>query len=1162
VDDYDGECGRAVFSLSVLGMATESLKEYLHKALAKRIIVIDGAMGTALQKYRLQEEDFRGDVPELVNHTKDLKGNNDLLTLTRPHVVAEVHRNYLLAGAEILETNTFSATWVAQADYQLESFAYQLNKVSAELAKRECLKVEEEDRLAGKEVRRRLVAGAMGPTNRTASISPSVEDPGYRNVTFDQLVNAYSEQARGLLDGGADILLVETIFDTLNAKAALFAVESVLEEEAYCARADDIPVFISGTITDSSGRTLSGQTPEAFYTSICHTKPFCVGLNCALGAREMRPFIQAISNIADCYVSCYPNAGMPNTMGGYDETPEITAANVLDFVDSGLVNMVGGCCGTTAAHIAAISKSVEGLVPTRRMAPAPKGMRLSGLEMLNFENELRFVNIGERCNISGSRQFARLIRTNKLEEAVKVAADQVDDGAQILDVNVDEGMVDGPSMMRKYVLLISADPHIARLPFMIDSSNFRVIEEGLKATQGRCIVNSISLKEGEDAFVKTARMVRRYGASVVVMAFDEEGQAAETDHKFAICKRSYDLLVGPRVGMSPHDIIFDPNILTICTGMEEHNAYGMNFINTIKRIRTELPGAHISGGLSNLSFSFRGNESLRRAMHTVFLYYAIKEGMDMGIINPGQLDVFDEIPKPLLALLEDAVLNRRDVTEELLEYANANKSTGANQAAAKEWRTKEVEERITYALVKGIDEFIVGDVEEVRGVIPEPLHIIEGPLMKGMGIVGELFGSGKMFLPQVIKSARVMKKAVAYLIPFMRKEGDEEGKRNYAGTVLLATVKGDVHDIGKNIVGVVLGCNNYRIIDMGVMVPCKNIIEASIENKVDIIGLSGLITPSLDEMIHVASELKRLGITTPLLIGGATTSRLHTAVKIAPNYDCPTVHVLDASRSVTVVSSLLDDRVRDDFFEDIKEQYQELREDYLDSLADRSFLTLADARKRKLKLDFSTPICRPTFLGTRVFKNYSLESLLEFVDWTQFFNVWQLRGKYPNRGYPKIFQDQDVGEEAKKLFDEAQDLLKDIISNGTLEARAIVGFYRANSVGDDVEVYGEDGEVLSTFYGLRQQEDKDSDAPYMCLGDFVAPKSLGQDDYVGLFAVSAGFGVDELAQKYLDDSDDYTAIMIKALADRLVRNSLFWRSNSNCDNSLRHLQRNSIKRFE
>lgn len=1127
---------------------SSTLKEYLHETLAKRIMVIDGAMGTALQAFRLQEEDFRGE--EFRSHPKDLRGNNDLLSITKPDVVLKVHKDYLNAGADIIETNTFSATVIAQADYGLESLAYRLNKVSAELAKQACNEIEQEERDQDpdhqKQIRRRLVAGALGPTNRTASISPSVEDPGFRNITFDQLVDAYSEQARGLLDGGADILLIETIFDTLNAKAAIFAVDVVLNEEKYKEKASDIPIFISGTITDSSGRTLSGQTPEAFFTSVRHAKPFCIGLNCALGAREMRPFIQAISNIADCYVSCYPNAGMPNTMGGYDETPEITAQNIKEFIDAGLVNLVGGCCGTTAAHIQAVSKIVNGLKPKRIPSKSPSNMRLCGLELLNFENDLNFVNVGERCNISGSRRFAKLIKENKLEDAVRVAYDQVDDGAQIIDINVDEGMIDSISMMRKFILLISADPHIAKLPFMIDSSNFKVIEEGLKATQGRCIVNSISLKEGEEAFIELAKKIKRYGASVVVMAFDENGQAVDTDRKFEICKRSYDILTGPLVGMDPFDIIFDPNILTICTGMEEHNEYGLNFLNVIKKIRTQLPGSHVSGGLSNLSFSFRGNESLRRSMHTVFLYHAIKEGMDLGIVNPGQLDVYDEIPKNLLELLENAILNKKDVTEELLEYANKNKSTSSQQSSSiKEWRNKELNERITYSLVKGIDEFIVKDVEECRSEKKiKPLEIIEGPLMNGMSVVGELFGSGKMFLPQVIKSARVMKKAVAHLIPFMENDdeddenssSDNKKERNYAGTVILATVKGDVHDIGKNIVGVVLGCNNYKIIDLGVMTPCKTILDAAIEHRAQIIGLSGLITPSLDEMIHVACEMKRRNMNLPLLIGGATTSRLHTAVKISPNYDQPTIHVLDASKSVTVVSSLLDKNVNQEFIEDIKDQYDELREDYYDSLSERRFFNLSISRKRSLQLEFNEKtIKKPNQLGVHIFNDYPLEKLVSFIDWTQFFNVWQLRGKYPNRGYPKIFNDKNVGDEAKKLFDDASKMLKNIIDNKLLKARGIIGLFPANSIGDDIEIYNceNTGNKLATFYGLRQQEDNDSpDSNCISFGDFIAPK--GQcDDYLGLFAVSVGFGVDELVEQFNKDHDDYSIIMVKAIADRL-----------------------------
>uniref|UniRef100_A0A8D0HEK4 Methionine synthase n=1 Tax=Sphenodon punctatus TaxID=8508 RepID=A0A8D0HEK4_SPHPU len=1049
-----------------------------------RIMILDGGMGTMIQQHMLTEEDFQGQ--EFKDHPKSLKGNNDLFSITH-------------------------STRIAQADYGLEHVVYRLNKISAQVARKAA------DDVTSQTGIRRFVAGAMGPTNRTLSVSPSVERPDYRNVTFDELVEAYQEQGKGLLDGGVDIILVETVFDTANAKAALFALQKLFEDEY-----DPRPIFVSGTIVDKSGRTLSGQTVEAFVISISHSEPLCVGLNCALGALEMRPFIETVGKCTTAYIICYPNAGLPNTFGGYDETPEVTAKHIKSFAADGLVNIVGGCCGTTPAHI--------------RIGP--------------YTN---FVNIGERCNVAGSRKFAKLIMADNYEEALSIAKAQVEMGAQILDINMDEGMLDGPTAMARFCKHIASEPDIAKVPICIDSSNFSVIEAGLKCCQGKCIVNSISLKEGEDDFLEKAKRIKLYGAAVVVMAFDEVGQATETETKISICTRAYNLLV-KKVGFNPNDVIFDPNILTIGTGMEEHNLYAINFINAAKTIKETLPGAKISGGLSNLSFSFRGMDAILEAMHGVFLYYAIKYGMDMGIVNAGNLPVYDDIHKELLQLCENLIWNKDpDATDKLLRYAQTHAQGGKKVVQTDEWRDSSVEERLEYALVKGIEKYVVEDTEVARlnnKKYPRPLNIIEGPLMNGMKIVGDLFGAAKMFLPQVIKSARVMKKAVGHLIPYMEKEREEmramsgstEEEDPYQGTIVLATVKGDVHDIGKNIVGVVLGCNNFRVIDLGVMTPCDKILRAAIEHKADIIGLSGLITPSLDEMIFVAKEMERLAIKIPLLIGGATTSRTHTAVKIAPRYSAPVIHVLDASKSVVVCSQLLDENLKDDYFEEITEEYEDIRQDHYESLKERRYLSLEQSRRKGFHNDWLTetkPV-KPLFFGTRVFEDYDLQRLVEYIDWKPFFDVWQLRGKYPNRGFPKIFNDKEVGEEAKRVYNDAQNLLNTLISEKKLQAKGLVGFWPAQSVQDDIHLYATEEALLSAepvakFYGLRQQTEKDSACtdPYYCLSDFIAPLNSGVHDYLGLFAVAC-FGVDELCKEYEKQFDDYSIIMVKALGDRLA----------------------------
>ncbi|XP_064132782.1 methionine synthase isoform X3 [Loxodonta africana] len=1080
----------------------KTLQDEIEAILQERIMVLDGGMGTMIQRYKLNEEYFRGQ--EFKDHARPLKGNNDILSITQPDIIYQIHKEYLLAGADIIETNTFSSTSVAQADYGLEDLAYRMNKSSAALAKKAAEEVTFQTGI------KRFVAGALGPTNKTLSVSPSVERPDYRNIRFDELVEAYQEQAKGLLDGGVDILLIETIFDTANAKAALFALQKLFEEK-YAPR----PIFISGTIVDKSGRTLSGQTGEAFVISVSHADPLCIGLNCALGATEMRPFIETIGKCTTAYVLCYPNAGLPNTFGDYDETPQMMAVHLKDFAVDGLVNIVGGCCGTTPDHIREIAEGVKNCKPRVPPATVFEGhMLLSGLEPFRIGPYTNFVNIGERCNVAGSRKFAKLIMAGNYDEGLSVAKEQVEMGAQVLDINMDDGMLDGPSAMTRFCNFIASEPDIAKVPLCIDSSNFAVIEAGLKCCQGKCIVNSISLKEGEDDFLEKARKIKKFGAAVVVMAFDEEGQATETDTKIRVCTRAYHLLV-KKLGFNPYDIIFDPNILTIGTGMEEHNLYAVNFIQATK---------------------------------------VIKCGMDMGIVNAGNLPLYDDIHKELLQLCEDLIWNRDpEATEKLLRYAQTHGTQGKKVIQTDEWRSGPIEERLEYALVKGIEKHIVEDTEEARlnqDKYPRPLNIIEGPLMNGMKVVGDLFGAGKMFLPQVIKSARVMKKAVGHLIPFMEKEREEtreltgavEEEDPYHGTIVLATVKGDVHDIGKNIVGVVLGCNNFRVIDLGVMTPCDKILKAALDNKADIIGLSGLITPSLDEMIFVAKEMERLAIKIPLLIGGATTSRTHTAVKIAPRYSAPVIHVLDASKSVVVCSQLLDENLKDEYFEEIMEEYEDIRQDHYESLKERRYLPLSQARKNGLHIDWLSephPV-KPTFMGTRVFEDYDLWKLVDYIDWKPFFDVWQLRGKYPNRGFPKIFNDKTVGEEARKVYGDAQNMLKALISQKKLQARGVVGFWPAQSVQDDIHVYAEDAvpqaaEPMATFYGLRQQAEKDSAStdPYHCLSDFIAPLDSGVRDYLGLFAVAC-FGVEELSRAYEEECDDYSSIMVKALGDRLA----------------------------
>ncbi len=1091
----------------------------IYRELKERVLVIDGAMGSLIQECGLTESDFRGE--RFSDFPFDLKGNNDLLSITQPHIIRMIHDKYLAAGADIIETNTFNANRFSQADYHLEDVVWEMNREAARIAHKMAAIYTERN-----PERPRFVAGAMGPTNKTASLSPDVNNPAFRAVTFDEMADAYREQASGLMEGGVDILILETIFDTLNAKAAIFALERLFRK-----RGKTYPVILSGTITDASGRTLSGQTLQAFINSVSHMDVLALGLNCSLGAKEIRPHLAELSGRTHHYVSVYPNAGLPNQFGEYDQGPEEMAAYMKDFTDLQFVNIIGGCCGTTPAHVRAFRQVADSAVS--RIPPEKnRDLKLSGLEALSIFPGSNFINIGERTNVSGSRRFARLIREGKYEEALSIARDQVEGGAQVIDVNMDDAMLDAEREMTHFLNLLMSEPDIARLPIMIDSSKWSVIEAGLKCLQGRAIVNSISLKDGEDTFRERAQRVKDYGAAAIVMAFDEEGQAVTFDRKTDICKRAYRILT-EEVDFPAEDIIFDPNILTIATGMEEHNNYAVDFIRTVGWIKENLPNTKVSGGVSNLSFAFRGNDTVREAMHSVFLYHAIKAGLDMGIVNPGMLQVYDDIPPELLELVEDVILNRRkDATDRLISYAETVRQTAGRKVKQDDWRRKRVQERINHALIKGISEYIEKDVEEARKEYDTALEIIEGPLMDGMNIVGDLFGEGKMFLPQVVKSARVMKKAVAALLPYIEEERKIAGDRKTAGKILLATVKGDVHDIGKNIVSVVLACNNFEIIDLGVMVPAERIIQTAIDEKVDIVGLSGLITPSLEEMVHVAREMERAGLQTPLLIGGATTSKIHTAVKIEQQYPHPVVHVKDASKSVPVASQLLSARKKDEFASRIREEYQELRDAYQAAGSQIEYLALEDARRNKPRINWdASPIYKPRKMGIQVFKDYPLCEIREYISWIFFFLVWQLRGKWPD-----ILKDPKQGEEASKLYDDALHMLDWIVEKGILRANAILGFFPANAVGDDIEVYRDEdrSEILASFINLRSQVKKKDGTPNLCLADFLAPRSSGRIDYLGVFAVTAGLGIEEQLKKFEADHDDYSSIMLKALADRLA----------------------------
>ena len=1113
-------------------MATRTITDLFRE----KILVLDGAMGSLIQGYGLTEADYRHGYFE--DHPSDLKGNHDLLVLTRPDVIREIHEQYLEAGADVIETNTFSGTTIAQEDYGTEGIVYEMNVAAARVAREAADKY-----TAQNPDQPRFVAGAVGPTNRTLSISPDVNDPGYRAITFMELADAYTTQIKGLAEGGADLILIETIFDTLNAKAALFALERVRQELGR-----DLPVMISGTITDASGRTLSGQTVEAFYISVQHAKPLCVGLNCALGAQEMRTHLAALSKVAECNVHAYPNAGLPNEMGEYDQDAEEMQAYIRDFAASGFVNLIGGCCGTTPAHIAAMAKAVKGL-PPRALPTLPDYSTYAGLEPLVVRPETNFINVGERTNVTGSRKFSRLILNGQYDEALAVARQQVEGGAQVIDVNMDEGLLDSKAAMVTFLNLMMAEPDIAKLPIMIDSSKWDVIEAGLQCVQGKCIVNSISMKEGEEEFLRQAKLVKAYGAAAIVMAFDEQGQADTEARKVEICHRAYKVLT-EKAGFEPQDIIFDPNIFAVATGIEEHNNYGVDFIEATRRIKELCPGAKISGGVSNVSFSFRGNNVVREAMHSAFLYHAIRAGMDMGIVNAGMIEVYQDIPEDLLVSVEDVILNRRsDATERLTDLAESLKNVGGRSVKKDlAWRESTVQQRLQHSLVRGITDYIVEDTEEARTQYPRPLHVIEGPLMDGMNVVGDLFGSGKMFLPQVVKSARVMKQAVAYLQPFIEREKEEmaangvgeaeqqSSGRQYKGTILLATVKGDVHDIGKNIVGVVLACNNYEIIDLGVMVPANKILDEAQKHKVDIIGLSGLITPSLDEMVNVAAEMERRGMTIPLMIGGATTSKTHTALKVEPAYTTgPTIHVLDASRAVTVAGSLLDGEEEDRlaYRASITQEYVRVRDHRAKQQRTKKAIPLADARANAEQLDwanYTPPV--PTFMGTKVFEDYPLEELVDYIDWTPFFSSWGLAGKFPD-----ILTDEVVGTEASKLYEEAREMLDQMVKEKWVGAKAVIGFFPADAEAktDTIHVYDEArSRVQSELYHIRQQSKKAKGRANQSLTDYIAPKSSGKEDYLGAFAVTAGVGIEPHIKRFEEAGDDYSAIMLKALADRLA----------------------------
>jgi len=1095
-----------------------NVRQKIDALLKQRILLIDGGMGTMIQDYKLEEQDYRGE--RFADWHSDLKGNNDLLVLTQPKLIKDIHMEYLEAGADILETNTFNSTTIAMADYDMESLSEEINFTAAKLAR------EAADEWTAKTPDKpRFVAGVLGPTNRTCSISPDVNDPGYRNVSFDELVEAYSESTRALIKGGSDLILIETIFDTLNAKACSFAVESVFEEVGIT-----LPVMISGTITDASGRTLSGQTTEAFYNALRHVKPISFGLNCALGPDELREYVGEMSRISECNVSAHPNAGLPNAFGEYDLSPEDMAEHVKEWAESGFLNLIGGCCGTTPEHIRHMAEAVEGVTP-RQLPDLPVSCRLSGLEPLTIAKESLFVNVGERTNVTGSARFKRLIKEELYDEALSVAREQVENGAQIIDINMDEGMLDAEACMVKFLNLCASEPEISKVPVMVDSSKWEVIEAGLKCIQGKGIVNSISLKEGKEKFVEQAKLVRRYGAAVIVMAFDELGQADTRERKVEICTNAYNILVD-EVGFPPEDIIFDPNIFAVATGIDEHNNYAVDFIEAVGDIKRDLPHAMISGGVSNVSFSFRGNNYVREAIHAVFLYHCFKNGMDMGIVNAGQLEIYDNVPEDLREAVEDVVLNRRDdSTERLLDIATEylERAVGkVEDKSALEWRTWPVEKRLEHSLVKGITDFIVEDTEEARVNASRPIEVIEGPLMDGMNVVGDLFGEGKMFLPQVVKSARVMKQAVAHLEPFINATKDV-GATN--GKILLATVKGDVHDIGKNIVGVVLQCNNYEIIDLGVMVSCEKILKVAKEENVDIIGLSGLITPSLDEMVHVAKEMERQGFKLPLLIGGATTSKAHTAVKIEQNYSEPVVYVNNASRAVGVCTSLLSNELKPAFVEKLDIDYDRVRDQHNRKKPRTKPVSLERARANKVAIDWNayTPPA-PAKPGVHIFKDFDVATLRQYIDWTPFFMTWSLVGKYP-----AIFDHEEVGEEAKRLFKDANDLLDRVEREKLLEARGMCAMFPANSVGDDIEVYTDESrtEVLKVLHNLRQQTEKPKGFNY-CLSDYIAPKDSGKADWIGGFAVTGGIGERELADEYKANGDDYNAIMIQAVADRLA----------------------------
>ncbi|MES2071893.1 MAG: methionine synthase [Pseudomonadota bacterium] len=1128
-------------SIADVPAAVTATEAHLRDLLSRRILILDGAMGTMIQQYKLTEEDYRGErFKDFSGPGRELfvKGNNELLSLTQPHIIQEIHEQYLAAGADLIETNTFGATTVAQDDYHMAHLAYEMNLESARIARAACDKYSSADKP-------RYVAGALGPTPKTASISPDVNDPAARNVTFDQLVAAYLQQTRGLVDGGADVLLVETIFDTLNCKAALFAIDAYFEETKDNGKAR-LPIMISGTVTDASGRILSGQTVPAFWNSVRHARPLTIGLNCALGATLMRPYAEELATIADTFVCIYPNAGLPNPMSdtGFDELPADTSSLLKEFAESGFVNIAGGCCGTTPAHIKAIADLLQPIAP-RQVPQAAAAMRLSGLEPFTIDQDSLFVNVGERTNVTGSKAFARLILNEQYDEALAVARQQVENGAQVIDINMDEAMLDSQAAMTRFLNLIASEPDIARVPIMIDSSKWTVIEAGLKCVQGKAIVNSISMKEGEAEFLRQATLCKRYGAAVIVMAFDEKGQADTYERKIEICQRAYELLI-KELDFDPEDIIFDPNIFAIATGIEEHNNYAVDFINATRWIRQNLPGAKISGGVSNVSFSFRGNDPAREAIHTVFLYHAIQAGMTMGIVNAGMMGVYSELGEELRERVEDVVLNRRDdATERMIEFAATLKAGGKREEATLEWRSDPVEKRLAHAMVHGITQWIVEDTEEARQAIMDkggrPIQVIEGPLMSGMNIVGDLFGQGKMFLPQVVKSARVMKQAVAHLVPFIEEEKKRSGDNKPKGKIVIATVKGDVHDIGKNIVTVVLQCNNFEVVNMGVMVPCSEILAKAKAENADIIGLSGLITPSLEEMAHVAKEMQRdphfRMLKIPLLIGGATTSRAHTAVKIAPNYEGPVVYVPDASRSVSVAQSLLTVEQREQYVEELAIDYERIRVQHANKKA-IPMLSLAAARANKTKLEFGGAYAprKPKFIGRRIFKNYDLATIAQYIDWGPFFQTWDLAGPYP-----AILSDEVVGDAASKVFAEGQAMLKKIIEGRWLSANAVISLLPANSVNeDDIEVYTDESrsQVAFTYYGVRQQTEKpviDGVArPNQCLADFIAPKSSGVADYIGLFAVTAGLGIEKHEKRFEDAHDDYSSIMLKSLADRLA----------------------------